>query len=101
MVATRRIAHRKTDAYRHRADALELERCDPLDDRCCRPPSRLLRDPREEERELVAAEPERLAALAQPRRDLGQHAVSDRVTEPVVHELEVVDVGKAESELSA
>jgi hypothetical protein len=47
---------------------------------------------RKKKGELVAAEAERFAALPQPRRDVGEDAVADRVAVPVVDLLEVVDV---------
>ena len=56
----------------------------------------LLVGAREQHGELVAAEPERLAALAQPRRDEREHAVAGRMAEAVVDPLEVVDVEEAE-----
>ena len=52
----------------------------------------------EQQRELVAAEPEGLAVLAEACADLGEHPVSDRVPEEVVDALEVVDVDHAERE---
>ena len=51
--------------------------------------------------ELVAAEAERLASLAQPRRDLREHAVARGVPVLVVDPLEVVDVDQAEAERHA
>ena len=51
---------------------------------------------RQKDRELVAAEPERFAALPEPARNLCQHAVSDRMTVAVVDLLEVVDVDEAD-----
>ena len=50
----------------------------------------------EEQRELVAAEPERLAALAKAGRDLSEHLVAGRVAVLVVDPLEVVDVEEAD-----
>ena len=50
------------------------------------------------QRELVAAEPEGLAVLAQLRSELGQQPVAFRVAEQVVDALEVVDVEQAERE---
>ena len=55
----------------------------------------------EEHGELVAAEPERLAALPQARGDLAEHEVADRMAEAVVDALEVVDVDEAEGERRA
>ena len=57
--------------------------------------------PRQQEGELVAAEPERLAALAEAGRHLREDAVADRVAVPVVDLLEVVDVEQAERERDA
>ena len=56
---------------------------------------------RKQERELVAAEAEGLAVLAQVGRDLREHAVAGRVSEEVVDALEVVDVDQAEAEAGA
>ena len=55
----------------------------------------------QEECELVAAEPEGLAALAEAGGDLREDAVADRVAVAVVDLLEVVDVEKAEREREA
>ena len=49
----------------------------------------------EQEGELVAAEPEGLAALAEAGCHLREDAVADRVAVPVVDLLEVVDVEEA------
>ena len=57
---------------------------------------RALVQARKQQRELVTAEPERLAALAQPPGDLRQDAVAGRMAEAVVDPLEVVDVDQAE-----
>ena len=56
---------------------------------------------REEKRELVAAETERLAALPQARRELREHAVPDRMPEAVVDLLEVVDVEEEQRQAEA
>src|SRR5262249_42403263 len=73
------------------ADVVEVEGRDPLDDRVRsderRPPVVVL----EQQCELVAAEAERLAALAQPPGHLREDAVARRVAEAVVDLLEVVD----------
>src|SRR5207247_5242763 len=50
---------------------------------------------------LVAPEAERLPALAEPGRDLGEHAITDRMAVAVVDLLEVVDVEQAESQRDA
>ena len=71
---------------------------DPLDDRLGRDARAFLVAAGQQDRELVAAEPERLAALAQVRRQLGKHLVAGRVAEAVVDLLEVVDVHEAEAE---
>ena len=55
----------------------------------------------QEQRELVAAEPERLACLPQPRGEPREDAVARRVAEAVVDPLEVVDVDEAEGEREA
>ena len=77
---------------------LELDRGDPLDDRLGRDPRTFLVAAGKQDRELVAAEPERLAALPEVRRQLGEHLVAARMAEAVVDPLEVVDVDEAEAE---
>jgi hypothetical protein len=77
----------------HRVDR---QAADPVDDRRRGSQRGTLVMAGEEDRELVAAEPERLAALAQARRDLRQHPVAGRMPEAVVDLLEVVDVDQAE-----
>ena len=77
---------------------LELRGADALDDRAGDRDAVARVEAGEEDGELVAAEPEALAALAQPRRDLAEHAVADRVPVAVVDLLEVVDVDEAERE---
>ena len=75
---------------------IEVDSRDPLHDRvrsCERHPLVVID---EQERELVAAEPEGLAALAQPRGDLRKDAVARRVPVAVVDPLEIVDVHEAE-----
>ena len=74
---------------------------DALDDRLRDREAFVLVAARQEERELVAAEPERLAALAEARGDLREHAVADRVAEAIVDLLEVVDVEQAEGQRDA
>ena len=100
LVAVARVRRRGRDAHadRDRADLLELQRGDPLDDRRRRGQRAVLVVAGQEQRELVAAEPERLAGLAQPRREPREHAVAGRVAEAVVDPLEVVDVDEAERE---
>src|SRR5438552_2086790 len=51
-----------------------------------------------EDRKLVAAEPERLAAVPELRRDRDAPLVAGLVAELVVHALEVVDVDQAQRE---
>src|SRR5207248_1342221 len=70
--ALRRIG-RDAGADRHRADLLDLRRADTLDDRPGDCDRRALVEPGEEHGELVAAEAEALAALAEARRDLTEH----------------------------
>ena len=77
---------------------LELDRCDPLDDRLGCHPRTFLVAARKQDRELVSAEPERLASLPEVRRELGEHLVAARVAEAVVDPLEVVDVHEAQAE---
>ena len=48
--------------------------------------------------QLVAAEPERLAALAEVRVRLREHLVADGMAEAVVDQLELVDVDETEAE---
>ena len=81
--AVRRV-RRDAGAHGHGADALDVERGDALDDRAGHGRRLPLVLPRQEHRELVAAEPERLAALPQPRRDLAEHEIADRMPEAVV-----------------
>ena len=52
----------------------------------------------QEQRELVAAEPEGLAVLAQLRGELGEQPVALGMAVEVVDALEVVDVDQAERE---
>ena len=87
---------REPRADRHGADVIEVDGRDPLDDRVrsCERHTLVVID--EQERELVAAEPEGLAALTQPRADLRKDAVARRVPVAVVDLLEVVDVDEAE-----
>src|SRR5438445_564714 len=80
-----------------RSDSVsELERRDPVDHRLGGDHGRALVEARQEKREFVAAEPERLAALAQPPGDLREDAVARGMAEAVVDPLEVVDVDQAE-----
>ena len=73
------------------AEVAEAERGD-APDRTRRPRPPAPRRGRDQDRELVAAEPERLAVLAEAGRELGEHLVADRMAEGVVDALEVVDV---------
>ena len=98
--ALRRV-RRDAGAHRHGADLLEVERPDPLDDRLRDRDGRAVVEPGEEDGELVAAEAEALAALAEPGGDLPEHPVAGGVAEAVVDPLEVVDVDEAEAEVLA
>ena len=71
---------------------------DALDDRAGDSDGFRLVELRQEHGELVAAQPEALAALAEARRDLPEHAVTERMAVAVVDALEVVDVDEAEAE---
>ena len=86
------------DSDRHaRRDAHVVPRADDAPDDGLADRSRfvLVAAP-EDQRELVAAEPERLSAPAKPRADLGQDDVAGGVAVDVVHLLEVVHVDEAE-----
>ena len=61
---------REAGADRDGADVVELDRRDPRQDRVRRGERHPLVVIHEQQRELVAAEPECLAALAEPRGDL-------------------------------
>ena len=89
---------RNACADRDRAGGLELDRCDPLDDRLGCHPRTFLVAAGEQDRELVSAEPEGLATLAEIRCQLCEHLVAARVAEAVVDPLEVVDVHEAQAE---
>ena len=80
---------------------LDLGPADALDDRARDGDRRALVEAGQQHGELVAAEAEALAALAQARRDLPEHAVADRMAVAVVDLLEVVDVDEAEAERGA
>ncbi len=80
------------------ADLLELRRADALDDRAGDADGRALVEPGEEHGELVAAEPEALATLAEACGDLPEDAVADRMPVVVVDPLEVVDVHQAQAQ---
>src|SRR5207244_7603089 len=82
----------------HGADVVEVDRSDPLHDRVRGGERRPIVVIGEEKRELVAPEPKGLAALAKPRADLREDAVSRWVPVAVVDLLEVVDVDEAESQ---
>ena len=79
-----------------RTDRAEIGFADAGDDRLGDRERDLLVGPGKQHGELVAAEAERLAALAQPRRDEREDAVAGRMAEAVVDPLEVVDVEEAE-----
>ncbi len=87
---------REPCTHRHGADMVEVDRRDPLHDRVCGCQCHPLVVIGEEQRELVAAEPEGLAALAESRADLREDAVARRMPVAVVDLLEVVDVDEAE-----
>ena len=74
---------------------------DALDDRLRDREAFVLVAARQEERELVSSEPERLAALAEARGDLREHTIADRVAEAIVDLLEIVDVEQAEGQRDA
>ena len=76
----------------------QLDRRDPLHDRLGGELRPLFVPAGEEDGELVPAEPERLAALAQARRELREHLVAAGMAVAVVDPLEVVDVHEAEAE---
>ena len=79
---------RDAGAHRHRADLVDLERADPLDDRARDRDGRAFVEPGQQDGELVAAEPERLAALAQrATRPAPSTAVADRMAVAVVDRL--------------
>ena len=92
---------RDPGAHGHRADALDVQCRDALDDRACDSRRLPLVLPWQVHRELVSAEPEGLAALAQARRDLAEHEIADGVPEAVVDALEVVEVDEAEGKRRA
>src|SRR6185312_15907718 len=89
---------RHARAHRDRADVVELRRTDALDDRARNRDGVAGFEPRQEDGEFVAPQPEALAALPQSGGDLSEHAVADRVPMSVVDLLEVVDVHEAEAE---
>jgi hypothetical protein len=100
LVAVDLVERRGRDpgADRHRAGRREVGVGDPVHDRLRRDPCAVLVPAGEEDGELVAAQPERLAALAQVRGQLREHLVAARVAVAVVDPLEVVDVDQAEAE---
>src|SRR5688572_14612991 len=83
LTAIRRLARKRGDTRRDRdrADVLEPEPGDPLDDRGSRVDRFALVVAGEQERELVAAQAERLAVLAQRGRHPREHSVAGRVAE--------------------
>src|SRR5207248_7461186 len=92
LVALRRVLRRDRDtcAHGYRTDLLEIERRDPLHDRRGRGQRGRFAVAREQECELIATEPERLAGLAEPCGELRENAIAGRVTEAVVDPLEIV-----------
>src|SRR6185295_2120134 len=81
-----------------RADVLEIERRNAVDDRARARESLLSVHRGHQDGELVAAEPERLATLAEALPHLAEHAVAGGMAEAIVDPLEVVDVDEAERE---
>jgi hypothetical protein len=100
--AVRGLAREGGDARadRDRPDVVDLERAHPADDRFRGPDPAALVVVGQQERELVAAQPEGLAVLAQVRCDLGEDVVPGRVAVQVVDALEVVHVDEAEAEVA-
>ena len=100
LAAVEPVVREDGDAGRHGQSfsVLELHRRDAVDDRSRDGQRLALGAPGQEQRKLVAAQPERLAPLPQSRRDLREHVVSDGMTVPVVHAFEIVDVHEAERE---
>ena len=80
---------------------VEVEDAEALDDRGRGRQRVALAEPGQDDGELVAAQPECLAVLPQPRGDLGEDPVAGGVAETVVHVLEVVDVDEAEGQRPA
>ena len=100
LVAVERLLREAGDsgADGDRADQVELEPADPLHDRAG-DRERLARVVLGQQKgELVAAEPEGLAVLAQLGRELGEEPVAFGMAVEVVDALEVVDVDQAERE---
>ena len=87
---------RYTRAHGDPADAADVEAGDPLDDRL--PGGERLRSfvTGQEDGELVTAEAEGLARLAQSRCHLREHRIAHWMAEAVVDALEIVDVDQAE-----
>jgi hypothetical protein len=79
----------------------EIEGADPLDDRLGDAQRLLGSIAGEHDRELVPADPERLAGLTEASGDAREDGIAGRVPEAVVHPLEVVDVDQAERERPA
>ena len=100
LVPVERLVRETGDAgaRRHRADVGQLERADAGEDGRGGRERLVGGHAGEEQRELVAAEPEGLAVLAQAPADAGEHTVADRVPVEVVDPLEVVHVDHAERE---
>ena len=103
LAAVGRLARERGDAGGdgHGADRVQTEVRDPLDDRLGRGDRLALVVLGQEQRELVAAEPESLAVLPQGRREAGENTVAGRVAEEIVDALEVVHVDEAEAEALA
>src|SRR3954471_6105996 len=100
VVAVARVGRRGGNPDREgaRADLLQLECRDSLDDRGRRGQRAALVVAGQQQCELVAAEAERLAGLPQAGREPREDAVAGRVAEAVVDPLEVVHVDEAEGQ---
>ena len=92
---------RQARAHGDGADVIEVDARDSLDDGVGGGECHALVVTAEQQRELVTAEPEGLAALAQPARHLREHAVAGGMAEAVVDLLEVVDVDEAQRQRRA
>ncbi len=100
VVPVERLVREPCDAGagRHGADVSQFERADASKDGRCGRESLFGGHAGKEQRELVAAEAEGLAVLAEAPADAGEHTVADRVSVEVVDPLEVVHVDQAERE---
>src|SRR5207244_37878 len=91
LVAPDALVRVRRDAGRDRdlSSRVDIEAADAIDDRRCDAERGSLVLAGEEHGELVAAQPERLAALTEARRHLGEDAVAGRMPEAVVDLLEI------------